>query len=122
LSLNSSGSRNFDLVTLDRQLSGAPNFFLSPDWPAVLSWLKKNYDHCLVTLSPVLAGLGASEAAIASDSVVLTIRPGETKPQDLAAALAQLVQSASPRPEIVVVGVPAKEISEWYLPSTTTSV
>lgn len=119
LSIEHPGSDAFDLVTLGPHVSGSSDFYLSSDWQAALSWLDQNYDHSLVILDSVLAGLGAAEAAIGSGRVIVTIRPGETRPQDLAAALTQLAQSGSPAPEIVVVGVPPDDVGYWYLSTPT---
>lgn len=122
LALDGSSSGAFDVLTLDRKVSGSSNFYLSPDWPAALSWLDQHYDYCLIVLSPVVAGLGATEAAIGAARVALVIAPGETKPHDLAAAVAQLTQSGSPAPEIVVVGIPAQEVSDWYMAVSPTGL
>lgn len=119
LSIEHPASDTFDLLTLGPHVSGSSDFYLSSDWQVALSWLDQNYDHSLVILNSVLAGLGAAEAAIGSGRVIVTIRPGETRPQDLAAALIQLAQSGSPAPEIVVVGVPPDDVGYWYLSTPT---
>lgn len=119
LSIEHPASDTFDLLTLGPHVRGSSDFYLSSDWQVALSWLDQNYDYRLVILNSVLAGLGAAEAAIGSGRVIVTIRPGETRPQDLAAALIQLAQSGSPAPEIVVVGVPPDDVGYWYLSTPT---
>lgn len=105
----------FEVMTLSREVAGSSNFYLSTDWSETLAWLGRNYDHVLLILNPVRSRLGAVEAAKKCASAVMVVRPGETRPQDLALAVSQFAQASAPIPDIAVVGVPNNQVGDWYL-------
>ena len=115
LSHPSAQPSGFEVMTLRQEVAGSSNFYLSPDWHEILAWLGRNYEYVLVVLNPVRLGLGAVEAAKGCARAVLVVRPGETRPQDLALAVSQFAQASAPAPDIAVAGVPKDEVEDWYL-------
>jgi hypothetical protein len=115
LSHPSAQPSGFEVMTLSQEVAGSSNFYLSPDWHEILAWLERNYEYVLVVLNPVRLGLGAVEAAKGSARAVMVVRPGETRPQDLALAVSLFAQASAPTPDIAVAGVPKDEVEDWYL-------
>ena len=115
LSHPSAQPSGFEVMTLRQEVAGSSNFYLSPDWHEILAWLGRNYEYVLVVLNPVRLGLGAVEAAKRCARAVMVVRPGETRPQDLALAVSQFAQASAPAPDIAVAGVPRDEVEDWYL-------